>query len=458
VILYEYPFNERIRTYLRLQQLFDRLAQLVPRTDAMDHHFALTTIFEVMDVGARADLKSDVLKDLEKQKQVFIGYRGNPAISEAALDQVIGQIEACFEALNGTSGKAGQSLTENDWLMSIRSRVGIPGGTCEFDLPAYFAWQHRSPDIRVKDLHRWAGTLAPLADSIHLLLKMLRDSGAPQKVIATGGQFQQTLPQGRTFQLLRLALDPSLHLIPEISGNRLMVSIRLMQLLSPVGAREWTSRFGFDPERQPDNLTQALGSGSTNPMQMAGAYAVLANGGYRVTPYLITKVIDARGNVVSEAKPAVVPAAPAAKPAVTTSKVILAGDALFVSGKSGIKDLSRDGKIRLDEVVAKIQALGSVEQIKVVGHADPTGNTRVNRALSEARARSVKSYLVAKGIKPGIIATAGLINALHLTNRDLKTAKIVCNGAGAAAIACVYAIDIRTLRQSTATPNMWERA
>jgi cell division protein ZapD len=69
-----------------------------------------------------------------------------------------------------------------------------------------------------------------LADSIHLLLKMLRDSGAPQKVVAAGGQFQQNLPQGRTFQLLRLALDPALQLIPEISGNRLMVSIRLMRL------------------------------------------------------------------------------------------------------------------------------------------------------------------------------------------------------------------------------------
>ena len=229
MILYEYPFNERIRTYLRLEHLFLRLATLVGREDAMDHHFALTTIFEIMDVGARADLKSDVMKDLDKQKQVLLGYRGNPAISEKTLNKVIAQVESCFDALNSTAGKAGQSLTENDWLMSIRSRIGIPGGTCEFDLPAYFAWQHRAPAARVADLHRWASTLAPLAESIHLLLKMLRDSGPPQKVVAIAGQFQQNLPQGRTFQLLRLALDPSLELIPEISGNRLMVSIRLMR-------------------------------------------------------------------------------------------------------------------------------------------------------------------------------------------------------------------------------------
>ena len=229
VILYEYPFNERIRTYLRLENLFLRLSELVSREPALDHHFALTTIFEVMDVGARADLKSDLLKDLDKQKHVLDGYRGNPAIAESVLDDVIQRLDSCFLALNSLPGKAGQSLTENDWLMSIRSRIGIPGGTCEFDLPAYYAWQHKTGEQRRSDLVQWTTTLAPLADSIHVLLKLLRDSGTPQKVIANGGQYQQNLPQGRTFQLLRLALDPSLGLIPEISGNRLMVSIRFMR-------------------------------------------------------------------------------------------------------------------------------------------------------------------------------------------------------------------------------------
>jgi cell division protein ZapD len=229
VILYEYPFNERIRTYLRLEHLFRRLGELIPRSHPLDHHYALATIFEVMDVAARADLKSDVLKDLERQKQVLNGYRGNPAIAESVLDEVVRQIESCFSTVNGTPGKAGQPLTENEWLMSIRSRASIPGGTCEFDLPGYYAWQHLPAPQRQADLERWAATLAPLAESIHLLLRMLRDSGMPQKVIAAGGQLQQTLPQGRTFQLLRLRIDPGLGLVPEISGNRLIVSVRLMR-------------------------------------------------------------------------------------------------------------------------------------------------------------------------------------------------------------------------------------
>jgi cell division protein ZapD len=107
VILYEYPFNERTRTYLRLEHLFRRLGTLVARDDALDHHYALATIFEVMEVAARADLKSDVLKDLDRQRQSFSAFRGNPAISEAVLDRVINQIDGCFTDLNNLPGKAG---------------------------------------------------------------------------------------------------------------------------------------------------------------------------------------------------------------------------------------------------------------------------------------------------------------------------------------------------------------
>ena len=229
MILYEYPFNERIRTYLRLEHLFRRLGELVPAESALSHHYALMTIFEVMDVAARADLKTDLLRDLERHKSVFNAYRGNPAISETALDQIVQQIDHAFGGIHALNGRAGQALTENEWLMGVRSRASIPGGTCVFDLPAYHAWQHHPMTARRADLERWLGALSPLIESVFLLLKLMRDADVPYKVIATGGQFQQNLPQGRTFQLLRLRIDPRLRAIPEISGNRLMVSVRLMR-------------------------------------------------------------------------------------------------------------------------------------------------------------------------------------------------------------------------------------
>ena len=229
MILYEYPFNESIRTMLRLEHLFDRLGQLIGREAPVDHHFALATIFEIMDVASRADLKSDLLKDLERQKAQLNGYRGNPSISEAALDEVLGRVDHAFNGLNQLPGKAGAALTGNEWLMSIRSRISIPGGTCEFDLPGYYAWQKHEPARRRADLMQWASTLMPLAEALSVLLGLLRDAGVPHKVVAPLGQFQQSLPQGRVYQLLRLRLPDGHDFVPEISGHRLMVSIRLMR-------------------------------------------------------------------------------------------------------------------------------------------------------------------------------------------------------------------------------------
>jgi len=229
VILYEYPFNERIRTYLRLEHLFGRLEQLMARNTPLDHHFALTTIFDVVDVSGRADLKSDVLKDLEKQKARMGAFRGNPAISDVSLNAVLGRLDDAASQLKQQHGKPGHELADDEWLMALRSRVAIAAGTCSFDLPAYHAWQHRPSGARRAHLEQWAGLLVPMANAIALLLQILRDCGVPQKVVAVGGQFQQTLPQDRTFQLLRLRVDEALSLVPEISGNRLMASVRMMR-------------------------------------------------------------------------------------------------------------------------------------------------------------------------------------------------------------------------------------
>ncbi len=229
MILYEYPFSESIRTMLRLEHLFDRLATLIWREAPVDHHFALATMFEIMDVASRADLKSDLLRDIDRYKHQFNSYRGNPAIQEAVLDEVLGRLDAAWNGLNSLSGKAGQALASNDWLMSIRSRINIPGGTCEFDLPSYYAWQHQPPQQRQADLQGWVATLAPLAEALKVMLGLLRDAGHPHMVAAPCGQYQQSLKEGKSFLLLRLRIDPALGLIPEISANRLMVSIRLMR-------------------------------------------------------------------------------------------------------------------------------------------------------------------------------------------------------------------------------------
>ena len=137
MITYEYPLNERIRTLLRLEDLFERSRHFIARTDPHDHHMALLTLFEILEVSSRADLKSDLLQELERQKQVLLSFKGNPDIAQDALSSVVKDIEQASGALFSMTGKIGQYLRETDWLMSIKQRTGIPGGACEFDLPSY---------------------------------------------------------------------------------------------------------------------------------------------------------------------------------------------------------------------------------------------------------------------------------------------------------------------------------
>jgi len=227
VITYEYPLNERIRTLLRLEDLFERSRHFVARTEPHDHHMALLTLFEILEVASRADLKSDLLQELERQKQVLLSFRNNPDISEDALSGVLRDIEQVSASLLSMTGRIGQYLRENEWLMSIKQRTGIPGGTCEFDLPSYHYWLHRPAEERIGQLAAWTSPLYSLRDGTAIILRILRESGKAQSLVAQGGMFQQTLG-GKTAQMLRVRLDPEIPCVPEMSANKYVLNIRFL--------------------------------------------------------------------------------------------------------------------------------------------------------------------------------------------------------------------------------------
>jgi cell division protein ZapD len=222
---YEYPFNERIRTLLRLEDLYEKYRFFVAQDHHLQHHVALATIYEMLEVAGRADLKSDLLQELERQKQTLIGFKSNPNVESARLNEVLADIESTSAALISVQGKTGQHIRDNEWLMSIRGRTIIPGGACEFDLPSYHAWQQQSSSQRRADISGWFAPLEPLFSAITIILRLLRESGRASHIVATAGSFQQML-QGRTYQLLRVSLDPQLAAIPEISANKYVLWIR----------------------------------------------------------------------------------------------------------------------------------------------------------------------------------------------------------------------------------------
>lgn len=223
--LYEYPLNERIRTLLRLEDLFTRFDHFAGQPGALEHHVALTTLFEILEVASRADLKSDLLQELERQRQTLMAFRDNPNVAADALESVLAAIDEASQQLNSAAGKTGQHLRDNEWLMSIRSRSMIAGGTCEFDLPSYHAWLSRPSAARLKDIHAWSSPFRALRDALVIVLQLLRESAQRTVVSTQQGSYQQALG-GKAFQMLQIRVDPASGAIPEISANKYMLWIR----------------------------------------------------------------------------------------------------------------------------------------------------------------------------------------------------------------------------------------
>ena len=225
MISYEYPLSERIRTLLRLEDLYERALYFIAKTEPQEHHVALLCMFEILEVAGRADLKSDLLQELERQKQSLESLRDNPDISQEALDNILWEIDRTSSRLFQMSGKVGQELRENEWLMSIKQRTNIPGGVCEFDVPSYHYWLHLSPEQHRHDLEGWLAPFLPIRDGIAIVLRLLRESGKGSTQTAVQGVYQQMMA-GRIAQMLRIRLKLDYQGVPEISANKYALNLR----------------------------------------------------------------------------------------------------------------------------------------------------------------------------------------------------------------------------------------
>jgi cell division protein ZapD len=216
-----------VRTLLRLEDLFSRIERFIQRSESADHHAALGVLFEILEVAARADLKSDLLQELERQKKALSALHSNPAISEAALESILNEIDGASTDLLSMNGKIGQHLRDNEWLMGIKQRACIPGGVCEFDLPSYHYWQHQSTEARRAHLQGWLNPMLPLHEGLTIILKLLRESGKTHHFTASNGSFQQ-MQGGKVAQMLNINVDSTLPCIPEVSANKYALNIRFV--------------------------------------------------------------------------------------------------------------------------------------------------------------------------------------------------------------------------------------
>ena len=230
MIRYEYPLNERIRILLRLEDLFDRMDWYVQGEHALNHHAALLTLFDIADVAARGDLKTDLLQELERQRSTLSVLRNNPDVEQTRLESVLKEIDEAHAGILRMAGRIGHNLKEDEWLTAVRQRAVIPGGLCEFDLPSYHRWLHNSPEIRRENMQKWIVPMMPVHAGLNIVLRLMRESCRPAMQQAVNGVYQQMLEaSARPAQMIRIGVDEDFCCVPEISANKYMLNIRFVR-------------------------------------------------------------------------------------------------------------------------------------------------------------------------------------------------------------------------------------
>ena len=227
-VLYEQPLNERIRTFLRLEYLFKQASYHLPRESEWDSRATLTCILEILDIFGNTNLKSETLKELERHSASMKRHEQNPDIDHAQLSSLLSEISTRMDGMHQVNGQIANQLKASEFLVSIRKRCAIPGGTCDFDLPAFHYWLKQPSKNRTRDLALWLGHFDAIGQAIQLILQLTRNSTAMQLTLASGGVYQRTLDPNRPCQLVRIALSSDLPYFAELSGGRHRFTARFM--------------------------------------------------------------------------------------------------------------------------------------------------------------------------------------------------------------------------------------
>ncbi|MCK4843189.1 MAG: cell division protein ZapD [Methylococcales bacterium] len=226
--VYEFPLNERIRVLMRLEQLFQQLDHFMNGSTIFDKRAAVSTLLDILMIFSRNDLKSELLKELDRHSTTLTQIANNQGVDIEKLEKILYELKTISNKLYDTSGRIGVGVMDSDLFQSISQRNSIPGGTCSFDLPAFHFWLEQDHSIQQQDLERWTQPLADIRIAIKLTLNFIRQSSIPTQEIASSGFFQLALDKSQPFQLLIVAIESTLPYFAEISGGKHRFSIRFM--------------------------------------------------------------------------------------------------------------------------------------------------------------------------------------------------------------------------------------
>jgi cell division protein ZapD len=227
-LIFEQPLNERMRTFLRLDFLYSQALYHNEMASQWGTRAAVTSLIDILAIITRSDVRSDALKELERQLTLLGEFQSKPGVDTSRLKTLITNLMRLRSELMNAGVANLQPLRDSEFLNAIKHRSSIPGGTCEFDLPDYLYWLSQPDEVRIRAFNQWLTVLRPLCDAVSELIWLTRQNGRTRQETAPGGSFTITFDRENPLQLLRIALPASAGLYPEVSGSHHRCNVRFL--------------------------------------------------------------------------------------------------------------------------------------------------------------------------------------------------------------------------------------
>ena len=223
-IIYEYPLLERVRTYLRLENILQALQPSTP-VDQYNYTRYFNALFDIIELCERSDVRTDVQKDLERRKAQLKLWAQHPDVNLEQLHVTQAKVGDALTAIQPMS-RVGSSLKQHRLLSVLRQRFAMPGGTCNFDVPQLHYWLQQPQEFRDADTQQWWSELTVLAHGMLLELELMRRQARFRRVVAVNGLLQEST---EPLSLLRIRIPSSVPAYPVTSGHKQRFSIRFLR-------------------------------------------------------------------------------------------------------------------------------------------------------------------------------------------------------------------------------------
>jgi cell division protein ZapD len=234
-VLYEHPLNERIRSYLKLEQLFAQAYTCLSSNISISnsHPVFFNALFSILGTLERNDIRGDLIKELEKLEQNLVVWSKVPDVDTSALETNLTEtvkLVSCLRVARSTW----LQLKEDKLLACLKQRFAIQGGSSSFDLPQLHFWLHQGDDQVKLEIQQWLNLLSDISSALAIVLKFIRQRSEFEVIKADSGFYQDN---GEGLLLLRIKLAKESKYYPTISGNKFRYSIRFMLPCQHTGRR-----------------------------------------------------------------------------------------------------------------------------------------------------------------------------------------------------------------------------